>query len=58
MSIQRDSYHLCAGADEARYVEGTEEYRRDSLDFVQAEGIQLHRYDLSKESVSTLSPGS
>lgn len=34
-----------------RYVEGTDEYRKDSMDFVRNEGIQLHRYDLSEESV-------
>ncbi|ORY24124.1 hypothetical protein BCR39DRAFT_336087 [Naematelia encephala] len=33
------------------YVEGTEEYRKDSLDFVRTQGLVLHRFDLSKESV-------
>lgn len=34
------------------YVEGSEEYRKDSMDFVVEEGIELFRYDLSKEDVS------
>jgi tyrosine-protein phosphatase SIW14 len=34
------------------YVEGTEEYRKDSMDFVEEEAVVLHRFDLSKEAVS------
>ena len=37
-----------------RYVEGNEDYRKDAMDFVQAERLELHRFDLSKESVSHL----
>ncbi|KAK1926570.1 cytoplasm protein [Papiliotrema laurentii] len=29
------------------YVEGSEEYRKDGKDFVESEGVQLHRFDLS-----------
>lgn len=35
-----------------RYVVGNDEYRKDSLDFVNNEGIQLYRFNLSKEAVS------
>lgn len=34
------------------YLEGTDEYRKDSMDFVEEEGVVLHRFDLSKEAVS------
>lgn len=34
------------------YVEGTDEYRKDSKEFVEQEGMQLVRCDLSKEEVS------
>lgn len=34
------------------YVEGSDEYRKDSMDFVNNEGLQLWRFDLSSETVS------
>jgi hypothetical protein len=34
------------------YLEGTDEYRKDSREFVEREGIELFRYDLARESVS------
>ena len=34
------------------YLEGSAEYRPDSMDFVLSEHLTLHRYDLSDESVS------
>lgn len=33
------------------YVEGGDEYRRDSREFVQTEGMRLVRFDLSREEV-------
>lgn len=33
------------------YVEGSEEYRKDSMDFVKSEGLRLWRFDLSSETV-------
>ena len=45
---------ICEVTDYAcRYVVGTDEYRKDSLDFVKAENLQLHRFDLSDEEVSS-----
>ncbi|OCF33992.1 cytoplasmic protein [Kwoniella heveanensis CBS 569] len=32
------------------YVEGTEPYRQDSMDFVTSSELQLYRFDLSKEA--------
>lgn len=34
------------------YLEGTDEYRKDSREFVEREGIELFRFDLVKEDVS------
>lgn len=34
------------------YVEGSDDYRKDSMDFVNNEGMQLWRFDLSSETVS------
>lgn len=39
-----------------RYVVGDDEYRKDSLDFVNNEGIELYRFNLSKEAVSRSRP--
>ena len=36
------------------YLESTDEYRKDSKDFVDREGIELFRIDLAKEDVSAL----
>jgi hypothetical protein len=38
------------------YVEGGGEYRKDSADFVNEEGIELYRFDFSREAVSHESP--
>ena len=38
-----------------RYLVGTEEYRKDSLDFIKEEDIALHRFDLSTIDVSVSS---
>ncbi|WVR04259.1 hypothetical protein IAU60_001259 [Kwoniella sp. DSM 27419] len=32
------------------YLEGTDPYRQDSMDFVEASQLKLYRYDLSKEA--------
>ena len=34
-----------------RYLIGTDDYRRDSREFVEAQGLKLHRFDLSDEPV-------
>jgi hypothetical protein len=45
-------FHAGVVADRGfRYVEGSGEYRKDSMNFVRDEGLVLHRFDLSKEAV-------
>lgn len=34
---------------DSRYVENSDEYRKDSMDFVNQESLTLHRYDLSHD---------
>ena len=38
------------------YLEGTDEYRKDSRDFVLGEGIELFRFDLAREAVRFATP--
>lgn len=44
----------CKVLTETSYVETTDEYRRDGADFVEQNGLKLHRFDLCDEEVGTL----
>ena len=35
-----------------RYVVGSEDYRKDAMDLVQSQGLNLYRFDLSNEAVN------
>jgi hypothetical protein len=48
--------HLKLTLVSGRYVVGDDEYRKDSLDFVNNENIELYRFNLSKEAVSRSRP--
>lgn len=40
-------------ANGTRYVETTDEYRRDGADFVEQNALKFYRFDLSDEEVRT-----